>query len=106
MPPNVRIMFEVHDLRYATLATVSRCGMVWFSEDVLKAEMICENFVSKLQNIPLEEGDDDRWAARDKTDQNDISPTVKVQRDVASTLAQYFASDGLVKRCLDYAATL
>lgn len=32
LPPNVRIMFEVQDLKYATLATVSRCGMVWFSE--------------------------------------------------------------------------
>ena len=28
LPPNVRIMFEVQDLKYATLATVSRCGMV------------------------------------------------------------------------------
>ena len=28
-------MFEVQDLRYATLTTVSRCGMIWFSEDVL-----------------------------------------------------------------------
>ncbi|MBN3298743.1 DYHC1 protein, partial [Amia calva] len=34
LPPNVRIMFEVQDLKYATLATVSRCGMVWFSEDI------------------------------------------------------------------------
>jgi len=24
-------MFEVETLKYATLATVSRCGMVWFS---------------------------------------------------------------------------
>ena len=70
LPPNVRIMFEVHDLKYATLATVSRCGMVWFSEDVLKTEMICENFLTKLQNIPLEEGDDDLWATRDKADPN------------------------------------
>ena len=106
LPPNVRIMFEVHDLKYATLATVSRCGMVWFSEDVLKTEMICENFLSKLQNIPLEEGDDDLWATRDKADPNEVSPTIKVQRDVASTLTQHFTSDGLVKRCLEYAATL
>ena len=99
-------MFEVHDLKYATLATVSRCGMVWFSEDVLKTEMICENFLSKLQNIPLEEGDDDLWATRAKADPNEVSPTVKVQRDVACTLTQHFTSDGLVKRCLEYAATL
>ena len=106
LPPNVRIMFEVHDLRYATLATVSRCGMVWFSEDVLKSEMICENFVSKLQNIPLEGEEDEKWAARDKVEATDISPTLKVQRDVACTIAQYFISNGLVKRCLEYASTL
>ena len=28
IPPNVRIMFEVESLKYATLATVSRCGIV------------------------------------------------------------------------------
>ena len=98
-------MFEVHDLRYATLATVSRCGMVWFSEDVLKSEMICENFLAKLENIPLEE-EGEVFATRDKTDANEISPTVKVQRDVSSTLTQYFSSDGLVKRCLEFASTL
>lgn len=31
IPPNVRIMFEVETLKHATQATVSRCGMVWFS---------------------------------------------------------------------------
>lgn len=31
IPPNMRIMFEVENLKNATLATVSRCGMVWFS---------------------------------------------------------------------------
>lgn len=32
LPPNLTIIFEVQDLKNATLATVSRCGMVWFSE--------------------------------------------------------------------------
>ena len=95
LPPNVRVMFEVHDLKYATLATVSRCGMVWFSEDVLKTEMICENFLARLQNIPLEEGENDILSGRDKVDANEVSPTVKTQRDVASTLTPYFSSDGL-----------
>ena len=52
-------MFEVQDLRYATLATVSRCGMVWFSEDVLTTEMIFENFMQKLRSMPVEESDED-----------------------------------------------
>ncbi|EGG00358.1 uncharacterized protein MELLADRAFT_93353 [Melampsora larici-populina 98AG31] len=33
LPLNVRIMFKVKSLKYATLATFSCCGMVWFSED-------------------------------------------------------------------------
>ena len=33
-------MFEVQDLKFTTLATDSRCGMVWFSEDVLFLNMI------------------------------------------------------------------
>jgi dynein heavy chain 1 len=28
-------MFEVETLKYATLATVSRCGMVWFSDETV-----------------------------------------------------------------------
>ena len=54
IPSNVRIMFEVQDLKYATLATVSRCGMIWFSEHVLSLDMIYENYFQKLCNIPLE----------------------------------------------------
>ena len=38
-------MFRVTDLYYATLATVSRCGMVWFSEDVLSTDMIFTNYI-------------------------------------------------------------
>ncbi|CAN0489464.1 unnamed protein product, partial [Phaeothamnion confervicola] len=31
LPPSVRILLEVDSLQRATPATVSRCGMVWFS---------------------------------------------------------------------------
>jgi dynein heavy chain 1 len=40
IPPNVRIMFEVEMLKHATLATVSRCGMVWFSEETITSQMM------------------------------------------------------------------
>jgi hypothetical protein len=174
-------MFEVHDLKYATPATVSRCGMVWFSEDVLKTEMIFENFMTKLQKIPLEEGDEDFRQGQSSAGEDFVSPTLKVfdqrsifrtifsrgisfqnsaksffpwnimfrnnyghyfeqnyqcngeqkssrklqyfiylmskvftkskhwlqiQRDIATILSPFFVSDGLVKRCLEYAATL
>ena len=42
-------MFEVETLKYATLATVSRCGMVWFSDDTVQFDMIYEHYLSRLK---------------------------------------------------------
>ncbi|XP_066142886.1 dynein heavy chain, cytoplasmic isoform X6 [Euwallacea fornicatus] len=111
LPPNVRIMFEVQDLKYATLATVSRCGMVWFSEDVLSTEMIFENYMLRLKNIPLEEGPQDFVVVAGEEDsfgkkenkEDTLSPTLQVQQDVANLLQPYLQPDGLVVRCLEYA---
>ncbi|KAK2722142.1 hypothetical protein QYM36_002631, partial [Artemia franciscana] len=103
IPPNVRIMFEVQDLRYATLATVSRCGMVWFSETVVLPEMVFEQYLNRLRHVPLDEGEED---LKSSTADASVSPTLRVQREVASILQQYFGSDGLVLRCLDYAERL
>ena len=75
-------MFEVQDLRYATLATVSRCGMVWFSEDVLSTDMIFENYIQTLRHVPLEESEDDakylaHTTAEGKEEQ--VSPMLQVR---------------------------
>lgn len=53
LPSNVRIVFEVQDLRSATLATVSRCGMVWFSENEVEISMKLDQFLSRLSREPL-----------------------------------------------------
>ena len=39
-------------------------------------------------------------------DEEEVSPGLTVQRDVAMILQPYFAADGLVTKCLDYAADL
>lgn len=52
-------MFEVQDLKFVILVIVSRCGMVWFSEDVLSFEMIYENYFQILKNVLLEEGEEE-----------------------------------------------
>ena len=57
IPPNVRIMFEVDTLKYATLATVSRCGMVWFANDVVTEEMICMNELKAIKYGNLEKNE-------------------------------------------------
>lgn len=109
IPPNVRIMFEVQDLKYATLATVSRCGMIWFSEDVLSTDVICENFFLRLKNIPLEEIEEEmpnKKKTIDMTasiDTSILSPTMRVQNDAASILLPFFESNGLITRCLEFA---
>lgn len=46
---NVKIMFEVESLKYATLATVSRCGMAWFSEDILEDVHIFHHYLMRLK---------------------------------------------------------
>ncbi|UYV74437.1 DYNC1H1 [Cordylochernes scorpioides] len=84
LPPNVRIMFEVQDLRYATLATVSRCGMVWFSEDVLSTDMIFQHFLLRLRSLPLEDSDEDEHSYKkkimgsDSSKDDHLSPTLQV----------------------------
>ena len=47
---NIRILFEVQDLRFATLATVSRCGMVFFSNQTVSAAMMCRQFLSRMRS--------------------------------------------------------
>ena len=48
IPPNVRIMFEVETLKHATLATVSRCGMVWFSEETVTYQNMYNHYLARL----------------------------------------------------------
>ncbi|KAL1257320.1 hypothetical protein QQF64_010564 [Cirrhinus molitorella] len=109
LPPNVRIMFEVQDLKYATLATVSRCGMVWFSEDVLSTDMIFNNFLARLRSIPLDEGEDEALRMRKATEdegEEAASPMLQIQRDAVAILQPYFTSTGLVIKALEHASKM
>ncbi|KAL0081796.1 dynein heavy chain [Phycomyces blakesleeanus] len=109
LPPNVRIMFEVETLKYATLATVSRCGMVWFSEDVITMPMIFTNYLETLRNVPMdeieEEGPSRRLAEND--DLASVSPNIATQRAIAAIMVPDLSDDeGLVAKSLEFAATL
>ncbi|PVH14652.1 uncharacterized protein CXQ87_002799 [Candidozyma duobushaemuli] len=54
LPDNVRIIFEVDNLTHATLATITRCGMIWFDRSLIKAELVWEKFLFKLRQNSLE----------------------------------------------------
>lgn len=75
-------MFEVQDLRFATLATVSRCGMVWFSEDIVSTEMIFSYYLTEMKSKPIEEIEEDVGLRRQtkKGEENILSPTMQVPR--------------------------
>lgn len=53
IPPNVRIILEVDSLEHATPASVSRCGMVWFSNDTVSADMALEHLMGSLRKENL-----------------------------------------------------
>jgi len=50
IPDNIRIILEVDSLENATPATVSRCGMIWFSQGTVSSEMCLENLYLTLKN--------------------------------------------------------
>ena len=98
LPPNVRIMFEVETLKYATPATVSRCGMVWFNEDTVSTEMMVENYLEKLRGAAFEDLDEDTAAAGQSAPQ-----ALAVQKQAADLLQQHLGPEGVLKKAMDEA---
>ncbi|EED23281.1 dynein heavy chain [Talaromyces stipitatus ATCC 10500] len=98
LPPNVRIMFEVETLKYATLATVSRCGMVWFSDDTVTPEMMITNYIESLKTKIFEDLDDDSVPAGQAS-----AKTQAVQDMVSDFLKQFMQSDDLIYKALEEA---
>lgn len=102
-------MFEVEHLRYATLATVSRCGMIWFSDDVVEPSMVYQQYLHTLASVPLD-GDDEDSAdipgRRVDAGADSSSPHLATQKQVANILQPYFAEGELVSSALEFAANI
>ncbi|KAF8845443.1 hypothetical protein BDN67DRAFT_1065300 [Paxillus ammoniavirescens] len=111
LPPNVRIMFEVEHLRYATPATVSRCGMIWFSDDVIEPSMVYCHYLNTLSSMPLDADDEDvaDMPGR-RTDvlgaESPGSAHLTTQVQVANILERYFADGELVSSALEFAESI
>ena len=95
LPDCFRCIFEVQDLKFATQATVSRSGMVWFSADTLVMDDYFHCFLSELRGDPLVAGES---AAATEA-------ALETQRRIAAAVAPHFSSDGLVGSALNVAAT-
>ncbi|KAJ2976789.1 hypothetical protein NQ176_g4738 [Zarea fungicola] len=98
LPSNVRIMFEVETLKYATLATVSRCGMVWFSEETVTPAMVIDNYLEALRNVPFEDLDEDSVATGQSA-----AKTLAVQSQAADLLQGYLNGDDFAMQALEKA---
>ncbi|KAK3491873.1 cytoplasmic dynein heavy chain [Neurospora crassa] len=99
LPPNVRIMFEVENLKYATLATVSRCGMVWFSEDTVTPDMMVSNYIETLRTVAFEDLDEDAVATGQSS-----AKALAVQSQAADLLQEFLTRDNLINEVLKEAA--
>lgn len=55
LPPNVRLLFEVDSLEFTTLATISRCGMVWFDDSLVGLGSIIGSFLYSLKTTGITE---------------------------------------------------
>ncbi|KAF5093945.1 hypothetical protein D0Z00_003775 [Geotrichum galactomycetum] len=72
LPNNVRIAFEVENLKYATPATISRCGMIWFGPTVVTAKMQLDHFLFKLRKNQYDDVEEDLTGLQIEEIQNSI----------------------------------
>ena len=98
LPANVRIMFEVETLKYATLATVSRCGMVWFSEDTVTADMMVSNYLDILRSIAFEDLDEDAVSTGQTA-----ARALATQSQAADLLHAFLTTDNFIVNAFDRA---
>lgn len=98
LPGNVRIMFEVETLKYATLATVSRCGMVWFSEDTVTSNMMVSNYLESLRTVAFEDLDEDAVATGQTA-----AKALAIQSLVADLLQNFLTTDDFISNALERA---
>lgn len=83
-------------LAQATPATVSRCGMIWFSDDIISVEMCLEEFMGSLRKLDI---------IGNESDGNDIPSTqIFFLNEINSlVISQNDRSTSLVADALEFA---
>lgn len=80
IPQNMRFIFEVDGLDFATPATVSRCGMVWVEEATITLSDVLDHELWCLNNVPISD-----------IEEVDLSKLLILQQQVSSVLKPILA---------------
>lgn len=99
IPPNVRIIMEVDNLRHATLATVSRCGMIWFANGVVTTDMSFNRRLRLLEKEDIRSNFDSLAASVNMTDDQKALQ----QKFVEALRPSFVAHPSLVETTLQFA---
>ena len=89
-------MFEVETLKYDTLATVSRCGMVWFSEYTVTSKMMVTHYLKSLRTVIFEDLDEDNTISSGQV----LVKSLSTQSHMAELLGQLFENDNFIPETL------
>jgi len=100
LPPNVRVMFEVETLRYATLATVSRCGMVWFSDDTVDTNVMLSRYLAQLRTASFEDLEEDTGTS------TSTEARLATQSLIAEILKARLTDNDFTKKALEHCVGL
>ncbi|WFC97970.1 hypothetical protein MYAM1_000690 [Malassezia yamatoensis] len=96
VPQNVRVLFEVESIEHATLATITRCGMVAFSSDLITRAARLQHALTELQHSPPSE---DEFASLTLNDQN----TKQVMAWTRDAIQRHCVPDGLIDSVMSVA---
>ncbi|KAK3716178.1 dynein heavy chain [Vermiconidia calcicola] len=100
LPSNVRIMFEVETLKYATLATVSRCGMVWFSDDTVQLDVMLSRNLAQLSTAAYEDLEEDTATPAS------VESRLAMQSLMADILRRQLTADDFIRKALEHCAPM
>jgi dynein heavy chain 1 len=101
-------MFEVQDLRHATLATVSRTGMVWFNQQTVTSAMLLQYYLNRIRKESVFDiiNQDDPNSKDNVIQSSEENQTniLEIQNQLADLLESYCEKEnGLILDTLEYA---
>jgi dynein heavy chain 1 len=101
-------MFEVQDLRHATLATVSRTGMVWFNQETVTSVMLLQYYLNRIRKESVFDiiNQDDPTSKDNLIQSSEENQTniLEIQNHIANLLEPYCEKEnGLILDTLEYA---